>query len=120
LSKLTDLQIAAICHEANRRYCIAIGDDSQPPWESAPAWQIRSAVRGVAGIRSGEITAPHASHESWMDHKFQQGWVYSEVKDPETKTHPCLVPFIELPVEQRTKDFLFFWIVRAIVSTEAE
>lgn len=29
-------KIASICHDANRRYCKTIGDDSQPLWEHAP------------------------------------------------------------------------------------
>lgn len=32
-------QIARMAHEANRAYCQALGDDSQPAWEDAPEWQ---------------------------------------------------------------------------------
>ena len=28
--------IAMICHEANRAYCAANGDESQPSWNEAP------------------------------------------------------------------------------------
>ena len=41
-------QIARVCHEVNRAYCRAIGDESQPAWEDAPDWQQRSAVLGTA------------------------------------------------------------------------
>lgn len=33
---LTALQIAQVCHEVNRAYCQALGDDSQPAWDDAP------------------------------------------------------------------------------------
>lgn len=50
-----------------------------------------------------------------MAEKIKDGWVYGDVKDPELKTHPCLVPYNELPVEQKTKDTLFINIVHAVV-----
>jgi hypothetical protein len=108
---MTSLQIAAIVHEANRSYCIAIGDNSQPYWESAPEWQKISAVKGVEGILNGTITKPEQSHEGWLAEKKATGWKYGAVKNPDTKEHPCYVPYGELPAEQRVKDAIFFAIV---------
>ena len=42
------------------------------------------------------------------------GWVYGAEKNAELKTHPCLVPYGDLPVEQRVKDELFTAIVKAV------
>jgi hypothetical protein len=36
------------------------------------------------------------------------------VKDPDAKTHPCILPYHELPLEQRLKDSLFMAIVHAL------
>jgi hypothetical protein len=104
--------IARLCHEVNRAYCLSIGDDSQPRWENAPEWQKKSAIIGVEFHLNNETT-PEQSHESWLKDKIADGWVYGEVKDPEKKTHPCMVPYDQLPVEQRTKDYLFKSIVDA-------
>lgn len=109
------IAIAQVCHEANRAYCITIGDNSQPRWEDAPEWQTDSAISGVQKIAAGEITAPEQSHEGWSAHKLADGWKYGEVKDPEAKTHPCLVPFGQLPLEQQMKDKLFFAIATALL-----
>jgi hypothetical protein len=49
-----------------------------------------------------------------MKEKLDAGWVYGEVKDAEKKTHPCLVPFSELPPFQQQKDSLFCGIVDAL------
>jgi hypothetical protein len=38
------------------------------------------------------------------------------VKDAELKTHPCLVPFEELPKFQQQKDRLFRAIVKALTA----
>lgn len=108
------LVIAKVCHEANRAYCQALGDNSQPAWEEAPRWQQESAVAGVRFHLANPDAGPEASHESWLAQKEADGWVYGEVKDPEAKTHPCMVPFSELPVEQQAKDFIFRSIVHAM------
>jgi hypothetical protein len=49
-----------------------------------------------------------------LKEKVDNGWVFGEVKDAEAKTHPCIVPFEQLPVEQQAKDYLFKGIVHAL------
>ncbi len=105
--------IARVCHEANRAYCATLGDVSQTYWSNAPEWQKESARKGVELHLSGDH-GPEASHEAWMKHKLAEGWVYGPVKDPERKTHHCLVPFDQLPPEQQKKDVLFAAIVKAL------
>lgn len=107
-------EIARLCHEVNRAYCKALGDDSQPAWEDAPDWQQASARLGVELHLGNPDAGPQASHESWMAQKEVDGWVYGDVKDPEAKTHPCMVAFAELPVEQQAKDYLFKAVVNAM------
>lgn len=107
-------RIARVCHEINREYCRALGDDSQPAWEEAPDWQVQSAIEGVAFHLANPDAGPEASHANWLETKRAGGWEWGEVKDPEQKTHPCMVPFDELPPEQRAKDFLFRATVHAL------
>lgn len=107
-------QIARVCHEVNRAYCASIGDHSQPIWEDAPEWQQKSAVAGVSFTINNPGASPSASHESWLAEKVLDGWRYGAVKNPDTKEHPCFVPYDELPVEQRSKDYLFQAVVRSL------
>ena len=102
--------IAKMCHNVNKAYCESIGDLSQPSWGDAPDWQKESAMAGVLFHLENEVT-PEQSHVSWMREKTDNGWVYGEVKDPENKTHPCIVDYDKLPQEQRVKDHLFKAIV---------
>lgn len=107
-------QVARMCHEVNKGYCESLGDMTQKPWEAAPQWQRDSALKGVyAHLKSNLTMTPEASHESWMNEKVEQGWMYGTLKDEGAKTHPCLIPYSELPVEQRTKDYLFRSVVHA-------
>ncbi len=108
------IQIAEICHEANRAYCHTIGDGSQKPWNEAAEWQRESAVKGVEFAIANPNAGPSAQHESWMKEKQESGWRYGAVKSPERKEHPCLVEYHFLPESQRLKDSLFIAIVRAL------
>jgi RyR domain len=109
----TGQQIARICHEANRALqCVNGEDEPSPAWADAPEWQRESAAEGVASALAGE--SAEELHESWCQHKITDGWRYGEVKDGTAKTHPCLVPYAELPEGQRRKDALFHAIVGAL------
>lgn len=43
-------------------------------------------------------------HEVWAESRISKGWVYGEQRDDEKKTHPCLVPYEELPEEEKEYD----------------
>lgn len=105
------LTIAMLCHSVNAAFCLSQGDDSQPTWDDAPDWQIQSAVLGVEKHLENPSMTPEQTHQSWLDEKIAQGWVYGEEKDPENKTHPCIVPYDELDPAQRAKDYLFKAVV---------
>ena len=106
--------IARVAHEANRAYCATIGDDSQVPWEDAPEWQRASCIDGVRFHLANPDAGNATSHENWSASKRADGWVWGPVKDPKAKTHPCLVAFRELPIEQQRKDALFRATVHAL------
>ena len=113
---MNHVNIAKVCHEVNRAYCQALGDNSQPAWEDAPDWQRDSAALGVR-LHTEKNVGPEASHASWMAQKVLDGWKYGAYKDPANKLHPCIVPFAELPPEQQAKDFIFRAVVHALRST---
>lgn len=108
-------QIARVAHEVNRAYCEALGDTSQPIWEAAPDWQQTSAINGVKFHIANPKAGPDHSHNAWLEEKRVAGWKHGPVKNPETKEHPCFVPYDELPVEQKAKDYLFRGVVHALV-----
>jgi hypothetical protein len=107
-------QIAQVCHEANTAYCRVIGDYSQNHWDQAEQWQRDSAVKGVEYALANPDAPASAQHDAWLADKQRDGWVYGAVKDPATKQHPCMVPYMDLPIEQRLKDSLFKAVVRGL------
>jgi len=108
------MAIAKACHQANKAWCESTGDYSQKIWEEAEKWQRDSAINGVLFKLANPSAGKDAQHNSWMKEKVDGGWVYGEVKDAEKKTHPCIVPFDQLPEFQQKKDALFCAIVEAL------
>ena len=108
--------VARLCHEQNRNYCLFMNEPNiAAPWDELSESMRESVRTGVRNIVTGVVTAPHESHEKWLEFKGNEGWTYGEVKDFEKKTHPCFRPYQELPQEQRVKDALFFNTVKNVI-----
>lgn len=43
-------------------------------------------------------------HEVWSAGRMADGWTYGEVRDDVRKTHPCLVPYEQLPELEKEYD----------------
>ncbi|MBQ1723983.1 MAG: Ryanodine receptor Ryr [Muribaculaceae bacterium] len=43
-------------------------------------------------------------HETWAQQRFAEGWVYGPKRSDDLKTHPCLVPYDQLPDEEKNYD----------------
>lgn len=108
------LQIANTCHEANRVLQAHFGDEVSPPWHDAPGDIQRSAMMGVHRVMQGQ--GPRELHESWMESKIAEGWKYGLKKDYNKKTHPCIVPYDELPDDQKIKDDMFLAVVKSLTT----
>ncbi len=113
---MTTEDVARICHAANKEYCETLGDHSQKPWDEAEQWQRESAIKGVTFALYNPEAPPSAQHDAWLKDKEADGWKWGNVKDPINRLHPCMMPYEDLPAEQRGKDYLFRAIVRSMVA----
>ena len=43
-------------------------------------------------------------HEVWAKTRISQGWTYGPERNDAQKKHPCLVPYEELPEEEKVYD----------------
>lgn len=43
-------------------------------------------------------------HEVWAKERLAQGWVWGSERDDTNKRHPCLVPYDDLPEEEKEYD----------------
>lgn len=51
--------------------------------------------------------SPEELHDDWVQAYVAMGWRYGEVRDPEAKTHPDMVPYWDLGQLERDKDAVF-------------
>lgn len=43
-------------------------------------------------------------HEVWAQNRISQGWSYGVTRNDDLKQHPCLVPYQQLPEEEKAYD----------------
>jgi hypothetical protein len=104
--------VADITHAATLAFQGRVGDPCPgQPWFAETDEQRQSVIDGVRKARMG--TTAEKSHENWVRFKLEHGWTLGE-KDPQRKTHPNLVPYAELPYDEKVKDQLFLAIVTAL------
>ena len=44
------------------------------------------------------------THEVWSATRLKDGWTYGPVRDDQKLTHPCLIPYDELPESEKEYD----------------
>lgn len=43
-------------------------------------------------------------HEVWAQSRMEQGWTYGPERNDQLKQHPCLVPYEQLPEDEKAYD----------------
>ncbi len=43
-------------------------------------------------------------HNTWMEKRLKEGWIYGSCRDDAHKTHPCLLPYEQLSEEEKEYD----------------
>jgi len=130
---LRQQRAAGVAPEQNSSLC---------PWDALPE-HLKEANRQQADDIGAKLKAVHCSaaplldweeplfkfepdeverlarmeHERWMTAKLDGGWRHGSKKDDEARTHPCLIPYDDLPPHEKEKDRS---AVREIPATLAE
>jgi len=57
------------------------------------------------------------AHEVWAAKRIEDGWVWGDKRDDSAKTHPCLVPYAQLPESEKGYDRVMVeQVIRAAVA----
>ena len=112
----TTEEIAEFIHETLSVWLRVRGGEPHPSWADTPDWMRTSTIESVEHVLQNPDAGPGMQHIQWMAQKKRDGWTYGEVKDADAKTHPMLVPFEDLPDDERAKDALMIAIVKALKS----
>lgn len=107
---------ARAAHEAIRTLQIENKEENiASPWNEVPQDIKDSCYIGVERVIANPNVTDEELHDSWIETKESQGWKYGEVRSEEERTHPCMVPYSELPEYQRLKDAMFRNVVKAVL-----
>jgi len=112
---IKDDDIAKVAYEVDRAYRSALGEKDIPEWDKAPSEMKKKMMEGVA-FRKGNQTPPNEIHNNWILFMTDKGWKYGETYNEEEKTHPNMIPFSDLPEEQKAKDHIFGAIVNSLAA----
>jgi hypothetical protein len=44
------------------------------------------------------------AHENWAANRMKEGWIYGPERNDGDKTHPCLIPYEDLPESEKEYD----------------
>lgn len=83
--------------------------------------EMRSVLHGVRTVldRGLSFITPESLHTAWVRYHVDRGWKYGPEKDSAQKTHPCLVPYYQLSLKDRLKDFAFIEAVKDALAESA-
>ena len=111
--------LAIMAHTMNQAWCFVTEGDATP-WDEATEEQRESMRRGVRYFLENPHASPEAQHNVWLETKAAQGWSWGPEKNEQDKTHPCFLPYNQLPKRQQAKDALFQFVLRNLLEVFKE
>jgi len=107
--------IAKIVWEADKGFVEMASLIEVPHWEEAEDWQRDKVCSDVAYLLEYENAPESALHDIWVDAMREHGWKHGEKIDKEQHTHPHLLPYNELPIEEKIRNNLMWTLVRKFI-----
>ena len=114
MNKLTLAEAAKIIHETLSHYKKENNNPIIINWDQASPEKKQSTIDGIKYHLLNPTASAKDSHDSWMNQKIANGWVYGETKDPIKKTHPKLVPYDKLDDNTKSLDHIFSGLVNSL------
>lgn len=101
------LLLCIACHQAWYAYRVGTGERAQS-WSAAPEWQRAHLEHSVRfweelpdeAVQRQDLCA--ATHLAWGNKLRREGWTQGTL-DPSARTHPLLVPYVELTTRDRAE-----------------
>ena len=104
--------LAESCYEATKVISEQILSEEKKEWKLVDSDDKAKLLNAVNRAIEKRITDPSVSHGEWITDMIKDGWQYGEKYDEVKKTHPCMIPYDQLPVGQQTKDYIFLAILK--------
>lgn len=107
-------EIARVAHEAVCGVRLGFGEGESVPWSDTSPEEKSMASHMVVTIMRRPHLDSEQLHQDYCNDMVAKGWQYGPEHDAAAKLSPLLVPFGQLPVEQRVEDQVFRQVVMAL------
>lgn len=104
--------LAEACHEAVKIVSEQILSEDKKEWKLISSEDKSRLINAIRRTIDEKITDPAVAHGNWIVDMEKDGWKQGEEFSNENKTHPCMVPYDQLPTGQQTKDYIYLSILK--------
>ena len=105
-------KLAQVAHETNNAYrTVMLGLPAKCWDELTPEEKTGITYAAEKAVLDPKLK-PKDAHESWLQMKLAQGWVYGTAENRDAKQHPCMVEWDLLPDDRKVQDALFIVVCR--------
>jgi len=111
---MTVTQIAKIAHEIRS---VSIGLFKGKPtiaWDDLNEGVKNYILREVHYWLKNPSASASDSHNEWLRCKTEEGWSFGEENDHENKKHPSIVPYDQIPIQEKMANELIMKTVRLL------
>lgn len=102
-------------------YCGLIGEEVADDFKDAPKWQkvaLKDSVEEViTGSRSGDPISGEDVHSNWVVGMRDNNWKWGLYLDEKAKTHPAILSYDMLSVDQRSKADLVAAAIKGLAAS---
>jgi hypothetical protein len=81
-----------------------LGLDYMPAKSAAGMAQVNEKDLSAKGWKQKVEAAAIAEHKRWCAERRRQGWTYGEKEDRAAKTHPCMLPWDQIKLDENGND----------------
>ncbi|GBC62521.1 hypothetical protein DENIS_3493 [Desulfonema ishimotonii] len=114
MKKITVEQAARSFHQHLKAFRESLGDYTLPDWEETTKHNREMGVRFVRYTLANQSITPESHHEKWVANMAKRGWRHGNERNPDKKTHPCMVPWEDLPYHEQAKTVLMIATVNIL------
>lgn len=111
--------IAQAAHTANLLYSLqhetSVSVCDPIEWTDMSDEAKAGSVSGIVDMIKNPVLDGREAHDIWFANKQAAGWKYGPAKSNEHKTHPCMVPYDELNIWDKTKDDLYICVINSLL-----
>lgn len=105
--------IALLAHAALNALAHILTGSDLIDWEAAAEDAKARLIAGIQMILDDPQATPEQQHEKWLAARQAEGWKHGKERDADKKISPLILPYAELPTDQKARDYVLFALVRS-------